>query len=95
MSTATPNAYLQTRVLTASPADLRLMLLDGAIKFAGQARTGLEQKDYEATYNGISRCQAILMELINALVKFEDRTDAGRGIMREGLAVDSDQVHGI
>ncbi|MEE8154741.1 MAG: flagellar export chaperone FliS, partial [Phycisphaerales bacterium] len=28
---------------------------------------GLESEDYEAAYDGVSRCQAILMELINAL----------------------------
>ena len=39
------NAYLRTKVMTASPAELRLMLLDGAIKFANQAREGLQAKD--------------------------------------------------
>ena len=36
------NEYLRTRVLTASPEELRLMLLDGALKYAMQAREGLE-----------------------------------------------------
>ena len=53
--------------MTASPAGLRLMLLDGALKCAEQGKVGLENDDYEAAYDGISRCQAILMELINAL----------------------------
>ena len=30
----TSNAYLRTKVMTASPEELRLMLLDGAIRFA-------------------------------------------------------------
>ena len=67
MTATQPNAYLRTKVLTASPAELRLMLLDGALKFAQQGKAGLENKDHEAAFDGISRCQAILMELINAL----------------------------
>ncbi len=53
--------------MTASPAELRLMLFDGAIKFLQQAKEGLDNGDHEASYNGISRCQDIIMELINSL----------------------------
>lgn len=67
MKAPTPNAYLRTKVMTASPAELRLMLIDGAIRFAQNARDGLAAKDYESSYNGATRCQAILMELINGL----------------------------
>ncbi len=67
MSAANPNAYFRTKVLTATPGELRMMLLDGAVKFARQGQEGLTNRDFEAAYNGISRCQAILMELINAL----------------------------
>ncbi len=58
------NAYLRTKVLTASPEELRLMLLDGAIKFAQQARDGLVSKDFERSYNGFTQCRAIITELI-------------------------------
>jgi flagellar protein FliS len=61
------NAYLKTKVMTASPLELRQMLIDGAIRFAETARDGLQKKDFEALYTGVTRCQAILMELINAL----------------------------
>ncbi|MCA9290434.1 MAG: flagellar export chaperone FliS [Phycisphaerales bacterium] len=67
MTTPDPNAYLRTKVMTASPAELRLMLLDGAVKFARQGRDGLAAKDFEAAYNGITKCQDIIMELINSL----------------------------
>lgn len=43
------------------------MLLDGAIRFAEKGREGLVRADYEMVYDGISRSQSILMELINAL----------------------------
>jgi flagellar protein FliS len=68
----TPETYLRTKVLTATPQDLRMMLLDGAIKFAEQARIGLEEADFEASYAGITRCQSILLELINGLNPEQD-----------------------
>lgn len=61
------NAYLRTKVLTASPEELRLMLLDGAIKFARQGREGLAAKNYEASYNGLSQCRNIVLELITTI----------------------------
>lgn len=67
MSQSAPDAYLRTKVMTAKPAELRLMLIDGAIRFTEQARRGYETKDYEAAYNGTTRAQAILMELVSAL----------------------------
>ncbi|MFM9994195.1 MAG: flagellar export chaperone FliS [Phycisphaerales bacterium] len=63
----TANAYLRTKVLTASPEELRLMLLDGAIRFATQGRDGLARKDYEASYNGMSQCRNIIIELITSI----------------------------
>ncbi len=62
-----PNPYLKTKVMTADPGQLRLMLFDGALKFAEQGRQGLVARDYEAAFNGISRCQQILAELLNSL----------------------------
>ena len=59
--------YLRTKVMTASPAELRLMLLDGAVRFADDARAGLRERDYERSYEGFTRAQAIVMELIASL----------------------------
>lgn len=61
------NAYLRTKVLTASREELRLMLLDGAIKFASQGREGLAARNYEASYNGISQCRNIVLELLTTI----------------------------
>ena len=72
------DAYLKTRVLTASPEQLRLMLLDGAIKFARQARAGQESKDYEASFEGFSQARAIVMELIVTIDPEPDPELAGR-----------------
>jgi flagellar secretion chaperone FliS len=68
MTPETPiNAYLRTRVLTASPEQLRLMLLEGAIKFASQGRDGLVAKNFEASFTGISQCRDILLELLTTM----------------------------
>jgi flagellar protein FliS len=61
------NEYLRTRVLTASPEELRLMLLDGALKFAMQAREGLESKNHEVVYNGFTSCRNIVTELLTTI----------------------------
>lgn len=55
--------YLRTKVLTATPEQLQLMLYDGAIRFAEQARTALQQKSYDQSYALLCRCQKIILEL--------------------------------
>jgi flagellar protein FliS len=70
--TVAPNAYLRTRILTASPAELRLLLLDGAIRFAQATRDALERRDYEGVFANTTRCQNILLELINGLRPEQD-----------------------
>jgi len=66
-NTATANAYLRTKVMTAGPEELRLMLLDGAIKFLRQGRDGIERKDWEAVFDGFSKCRNIVLELLNSM----------------------------
>ncbi|MEM7228158.1 MAG: flagellar export chaperone FliS [Planctomycetota bacterium] len=61
------NAYLRTQVMTANPAELRLMLFDGALKFGEQAKVALQESDFEALYDATIKCQNIVMELINGL----------------------------
>ncbi|RMH14187.1 MAG: flagellar export chaperone FliS, partial [Planctomycetota bacterium] len=63
----TTNPYLRTRIMSASPQELRLMLLDGAIKFTRQAQDGLRRKDFELSYNGFSQARAIVMELVEGI----------------------------
>lgn len=59
------NAYAQynrNKILTASPAELTLMLYDGAIKFCNIAIMGIEQKDIEKTHKNIMKVQNIIEE---------------------------------
>lgn len=53
--------------MSASPEQLRLMLIEGAIKFCHQGLDGLERKDYERMCDGFSRCRNILLELSSSV----------------------------
>jgi len=67
MNPQAAQTYLRTRVLTATPEQLQMMLYDGALRFAEQGRMALEKKDYEGTYNSVSRCQKIISEMTCSL----------------------------
>jgi len=59
--------YLRTKVLTATPEQLQLMLYDGAIRFAEQARPALQERKLEQSHTLITRAQKIVTELITTL----------------------------
>ncbi len=56
--------YLRTRVLTATPEQLQLMLYDGAVRFCEQAKAGLEKKNFEQLCTGVTKAQNIISELL-------------------------------
>jgi flagellar protein FliS len=63
---ALPNAYAtyqNSKILTATPGELTLMLYEGAIKFCNIAILGIEQNNIEKTNNNIKKCRAIITEL--------------------------------
>ena len=64
--------YFRTRVMTATREQLQMMLFDGAVRFATQARTALEKKDYEASYSALTRTQHIVSELLSTLDHKQD-----------------------
>ncbi len=60
-------AYGNNKVLTASPAELTLMLYDGAVKFCNIAEAALEKNDYETVNINIQKSRAIIVELTTTL----------------------------
>lgn len=46
-------AYANNKIMTASPAELTLMLYEGAIKFANLAIVGIEEKDIQKAHTNI------------------------------------------
>lgn len=60
---ALPGAYAQynnSKVLTASPAELTLMLYEGAIKFCNIAIMAIEQKDIQKAHSNIVKTERII-----------------------------------
>lgn len=60
---ALPGAYAQynnSRVLTASPAELTLMLYDGAIKFCNISIDAVERKDTKKAHTNIIKVENII-----------------------------------
>ena len=68
--------YSQNKILTASPAELTLMLYDGAIKFCNIAIMGIEQNDVQKAHNNIMKVQKIIEEFqITLNFKYEIAND--------------------
>lgn len=67
---AVNNVYAQynnNKVLTASSAELTLLLYEGAIKFCNIAMMGLEENNIQKTHDNIKKAQAIIEELQSTL----------------------------
>src|SRR5688500_12215467 len=67
MNAQVANNYLKTKVFTATPEQLQLMLYDGALRFGEQARAALAKRNFEESYRLIARDQRILTELSGSL----------------------------
>lgn len=79
---ALPGAYSQynnNKVLTASPAELTLMLYEGAIKFCNIADAAIEHDDIEKAHLNIVKAQRIVDYLRQTLdMKYEVAADFER-----------------
>ncbi len=56
-------AYQNSKILTASGADLTLMLYEGAIKFCNLALIGFEKKDIMKINTNIQKAEKVITEL--------------------------------
>ena len=59
--------YNTNKIMTASPAELTLMLYEGAIKFCNIAIMAIEQKDVQKANNNIIKVQKIIEEFRTTL----------------------------
>lgn len=75
------DAYAKSRITTASPAELTLMLYDGAIKFCNIAIVAVEKKDYGKANTNIQKVERIVDEFRSTLN------------MKYPVAQDFDQVY--
>ncbi|WP_429145645.1 flagellar export chaperone FliS [Anaerotaenia torta] len=56
-------AYKDSKILTASPAELTLLLYEGAIKFGNLAVYAIENKDYSKANLNVIKAEKIITEL--------------------------------
>lgn len=59
--------YNTNKIMTASPAELTLMLYEGAIKFCNIAILGIEQNDVMKSHTNIVKAERIIEELLITL----------------------------
>ena len=55
--------YATNRIVTASPAELTLMLYEGAIKFCNIAILGIEEGSIQKAHDNITKAERIIQEL--------------------------------
>ena len=71
--------YANTRATTAKPAELTLMLYDGAIKFCNIAESALGNRDFGKAHENIMKVQKIIAYLQATLdMKYEVAKDFDR-----------------
>lgn len=71
--------YTNNKILTASPAEVTLMLYEGAIKFCNIAIIAIEQGEVEKAHVNIKKTQRIIEEFRNTLDhKYEVAEDFDR-----------------
>lgn len=66
---AQQNKYLQNSVQTATPAQLLIMLCDGAIRFCRLGIESIKKKEYQAANTNLGKVQDIISEFIITLDK--------------------------
>lgn len=68
--------YANNKVLTASPAELTLMLYEGAIKFCNLAKIDMERGEYGNAMHQVQKARKIIVELQSTLdFKYEVAKD--------------------
>lgn len=60
-------AYQDSKIQTASPAELTLLLYEGAIKFCNIALMAMEENDLEKKHTNIVKAENIVIEFLDTL----------------------------
>lgn len=72
------NAYLKTKVMTARPEQLRLMLLDATLKACRQAQEAMSREDYTTSADSLGHAREIVIELVRTINPEHDPELAAR-----------------
>lgn len=63
MAVNAATVYKDNKILTATPAELTLMLYEGAIKFCNKALIAMEKNDIRNRNTNLKKAQKIILEL--------------------------------
>jgi len=85
-ATNTANAYKRQQIMTASPAELTLMLYNGAIRFVTESIQAIGKKDINKAHVANMRAQKIVRELMLA-------TDMKQEISQKWILIDEYILH--
>ncbi|WP_282938803.1 flagellar export chaperone FliS [Paenibacillus sp. RC67] len=69
------NKYMETSIQTMTPAQLLIMLYDGAIRFTKKGIDAVKRKNYEEANNSFIRVQEIINELVVSLDRSYEVSD--------------------
>ncbi|MDX2115621.1 MAG: flagellar export chaperone FliS [Planctomycetota bacterium] len=72
------NPYFRTKVLTASPEELRMLLIEGALRFLREGRGAMEARNYEKLHESFSNARNIIIELSSSLKREVDPDLCGK-----------------
>ena len=67
LTTHGAEVYRRTAIQSRTPLELVVMLYDGALRFASEARSAIERRDIAARRDAVSRALAIVSELQSVL----------------------------
>lgn len=59
--------YKQQEILTATPAEILILLYEGAIRFLNLAKAGMEEGNVEKYHNNLLKAQRIIVEFMTSL----------------------------
>lgn len=76
--TASRQAYRENTVLAATPAQLVVMLYDGARRFLRQAGAAMQAREIERAHNTLRRAELIIAHLDGVLDHDQDARIAGQ-----------------
>jgi flagellar protein FliS len=73
--------YLETQIKTATPQKLRLMLIDGALRFSARAKESLDAGQRDEAFESLERARDIVGELLAGIrPERHPLNDVARGI---------------
>ncbi len=79
MNQAQRNKYVETTIQTATPAQMLIMLYDGAIRFSRAALEAIQQQNHQEVHNNLIKVQDIISEFT---ITLDRSSPMAKGLMQ-------------